>query len=313
MAKRGRKPSPTRKSPIENLTCGICGKLKKVSNYYLSYNSIHSKTRRIPYCKDCLKNMIYDENNQFNISGLKEALKLIDKPFLNDILISSMEQEGETFGVYMKNLALQQNRSLAWKDSIFESEEGNNEIFSDLNNEDNYDINLLKKKYGEGYNKIEYLAFERKYQLFKNNYVEKTSMHTEALLNYIRYRVKEELATAQDKIKDAKDWGSLAEKAATAAKINPSQLSVADLTDGLSTFGQLVRAAEKVEDIISILPKYKEKPQDKVDFNLFCYINYIRDLKGLPLCEYKDIYQFYEQRKKEHVDRLDFLIEGDDN
>src|SRR5690606_34225780 len=101
-------------------------------------------------------------------------------------------------------------------------------------------------------------------------------------------------------VKDAKDWGALAQKAAQDAKINPSQLSKSDLTDGLDTFGQLVRTVEQAVDIIPILPVFKERPQDKVDFTLLCYINYVRDLKGLPLVEYEEIYKFYEQRKKDY-------------
>lgn len=128
-------------------------------------------------------------------------------------------------------------------------------------------------------------------------------MHTEALLTYIRYRVKEEIATARDDMKSAKEWGQLAQKAAQDAKINPSQLSKSDLSDGLDTFGQLVRSVEQAVDIIPILPVFKERPQDKVDFTIWCYINYIRDLKGLPLAEYEDIYRFYDERKKEYEDR----------
>jgi hypothetical protein len=143
--------------------------------------------------------------------------------------------------------------------------------------------------------------------MLRNNYQEKTAMHTEALLTYIRYRVKEEMSTAKNDMKAAKDWGQLAQKAAQDAKINPSQLSKSDLSDGLDTFGQLVRTVEQAIDIIPILPKFKERPQDKVDFTLRCYINYVRDLKGLPLVEYKDIYGFYEARKKEFEDRFEDL------
>ena len=97
-------------------------------------------------------------------------------------------------------------------------------------------------------------------------------MHTEALLNYIRYRVKEELSTAKGNVKEAKEWGQLAKDAATAAKINPSQLSKADLSDGLSTFSELSQAVEREVDIIPILPRFKCRPNDALDFNIWCYI-----------------------------------------
>ena len=295
-----------------NLTCAACGVLKNETYFYTSYNPIHS-TGRIPYCKACLKKMISDENGNVTLEKLQSTLQLMDRPFIYDLYQISLEDKMDTFGCYMKNLSLKQNRELTWKDSLFKPQ---------LNNELNYDNTLntdyknnnisLKQsefiltdeiidKWGAGYKTEEYQAFERKYHLLKNNYPEKTAMHTEALLNYIRYRVKEEMSTASGQVKEAKEWGGLAKDAATAAKINPSQLSKADLTEGLSTFSELVRAVEQSVDIIPILPKFKEKPQDKVDFTLWCYINYIRDLKGLPPCEYKDIWQFYEDRKNEYI------------
>jgi hypothetical protein len=151
------------------------------------------------------------------------------------------------------------------------------------------------------------VAFEKKYQALKNNYPERTALHIEALQTYCRYRVKEEFATAKGAVKEAKDWGDLANKQAQSAKININQLSKSDLTMGLSTFGELVRMVETSVDIIPILPQFKEKPQDKPDFTLWCYVNYVRDLKGLPPAEYNDIYKFYEDRKKEQEKRLDFL------
>lgn len=237
--------------------------------------------------------MIVNEYGEIDMEKLKNTLKLIDRPFYADIWQSSIKEGGDVFGRYMKNLALNFKQD-KWNDYI----DNSNNIEKFNTNLNNDDIDKLKDKYGYGYSDEEYQAFERKYQMLKNNYPEKTAMHTEALLTYIRYRVKEEMATAKGDVKEAKAWGELASKAAQDAKINPSQLSRADLTDGLNTFGELTRAVEQAVDIIPILPKFKERPQDKVDFTIWCYINYIRDLKGLPLCEYKEIYKFYEERKK---------------
>ena len=317
---KGSKNKQSASSPqneILEITCLYCGKSKKIREYYVSYNPAH-KIGRIPYCKKCLKKMIADDFGKVQLEKLKKTLKLIDRPFLYNIWRSSLEEKGDTFGLYMKNMAIKQNRELTWEDSKFLPE-----VEGEINYENVNMEQLAKKqrfiitdniieKWGSGYKPEEYEAFERKYALLKNNYPEKTAMHTEALLNYIRYRVKEEIATALGDVKDAKDWGALAKDAATAAKINPSQLSKADLTDGLSTFSELVRATEQAVDIIHILPKFKQKPQDSVDFNIWCYINYIRDLKGLPLCTYEDIYQFYEERKREYKEMYqDTNIFGD--
>ena len=294
--------------PENKLVCVDCANIKHEREYYTSYDPVH-KSGKIPYCKKCLKDRISNNNGSVSLDKVKKTLQLINRPYLHDLWISSLEKGKDSFGIYMKNLALQQNRTLTWGDSQFEPSglmSLNYDTFFDAST----DFEITKEvveKWGAGYKLEEYEAFERKYENLKHHYLEKTSMHTEALLKYIRYSVKEELATASNEVVDAKAWGQLAKDAASAAKINPSQLSASDLQDGLSTFGQLVRTVEKSIDIIPILPQFKESPQDLPDFVMFCYINYIRDLKGLPLCEYKDIYDFYERRKAEYNDRFNNL------
>jgi hypothetical protein len=254
--------------------------------------------------------MISNEFGNVSLVKVQNTLQLMDKPFINDYWVKALESPGDAFGRYVRTLSLHHLRGLRWSDSIFDADKvpvldyGNiekNLKRDELKNMEVTDDIIMK--WGFGYPDEEYQAFERKYLLLRENYTEKTAMHTEALLNYIRYRVKEEICTAKGNVKDAKEWGSLASKQATDAKINPSQLSKADLQDGLNTFGELSRAVEQVVDIISILPTFKESPKDKPDFVLWCFINYIRDLKGLPLCEYKEIWQFYEDRKNQYDER----------
>lgn len=297
----------------KELTCAACSEPKKYREYYVSYNKIHS-SGRIPYCKSCLKKMICDDNGNVTLDKLQSTLQLIDRPFIFDLWKVSLEDENDSFGTYLKNLSLKQNRQLTWKDSIFRPQL-NQELNYNLVSETDEQINNINSsrsehfiitneiidKWGSGYKNEEYIAFEKKYNFLKNNYTEKTNMHTEALLNYIRYRVKEELATAKGDVKEAKDWGALAKDAATAAKINPSQLSKADLSDGLSTFSELAQAVEKEVDIIPILPKFKYRPNDALDFNIWCYVNYMRDLAGLPPCKYEEVYAFYDRRKADYI------------
>lgn len=311
------KKSQTKKIEVKELTCVMCGSTKKASDFNQSFNPIH-QTGKLPYCKECLKNMCLDNKGNIEIENVKKMLKLIDRPFRYEDFKSACEDKNDTVGTYLKNIALNYRRD-GWKDSVFEPQFNDNNmdndtIFSKI--DDFLVTNEIYEKWNFGYKPEEYYYFEKKYNQLKNNYPEKTAMHTEALLNYIRYRVKEELSTAKGDVKDAKEWGSLAKEAATAAKINPSQLSAADLTDGLTGFGQLSRAVEQAVDIIGILPKFKEKPQDKVDFTLLCYINYVRRLKGLEDCEYKEIYEFYNQKKKDFENRIieeEIENEGDEN
>ena len=91
---------------VSEPTCASCAKMKKAKDFYISYNPIHSVTGRIPYCKECLKKMISDDKGNVILDKVKTTLKLIDKPFLYNIWKVSLESESDTFGDYMKNLAM---------------------------------------------------------------------------------------------------------------------------------------------------------------------------------------------------------------
>jgi hypothetical protein len=280
--------------------CEQCKKILSIIQFY-NTNSAFSSDKKLNICKKCVESMI-DINN---IETIYKILQLMDIPFLQYYWEIAKEKTPDNpWGNYirMANSKINEFKNKTWKDSKFdkvEAKTGNNTQSNSTSTIE--DLNVLMDKWGYGYKPEEYQAFEKKYNLLKNNYTEKTAMHTEALLNYIRYRVKEELSTASEDVDAAKKWGSLAKDAATAAKINPSQLSKADLSDGLSTFSELSQAVEKEVDIIPILPRFKYRPNDALDFNIWCYVNYIRDMKGLPPCEYEDVYTFYDRRKADYI------------
>ena len=112
-----------------------------------------------------------------------------------------------------------------------------------------------------------------------------------------------EFSIAKNEASVAEKWGRLAKDAATAAKINPSSLSKSDLQGGLNGFAELVKAVEETVDVISIMPKFRYMPQDAPDFIIYCYVNYVRDLKGLPPCEYWEIYEFYDKNKQTYIEQ----------
>jgi len=295
----------TKKQNKDKRKCLKC-KIEKLPNHFYNSNS-PMFDGKAPICKDCIKKYVdYDDMN-----SVYDILRQLDIKFSPSHWESAITSKYDTIGTYIRMAnSLPEFKGTGWNDSTFEQIE-NNEKNNINSKESDYKQNVFNPKnyvpsdeildkWGFGYEPEEYYYFEKKYQQLKDHYPEKTAMHTEALLTYIRYRVKEELATAAGRSKEAKEWGTLAKDAAQAAKINPSQLSKADLSDGLDSFGQLTRSVEQAVDIIEILPKFKERPQDKVDVTIWCYINYVRDLFGMPPVEYKEIYKFYEDRKKEY-------------
>lgn len=159
----------------------------------------------------------------------------------------------------------------------------------------------IKELFGDGYTTVEYKKMSEKYEKLKLNYSLQTNLHQEALATYVRFKVKEEMATASGNVDEAKKWYDAAQNAASNGKLTPKQLSAADLQKGVNSFSELTLAIEQATDVINILPKYKTQPHDAPDFNIYCYISYARKLKGLPTVEYKDIYKFYDDKMNEYL------------
>lgn len=170
--------------------------------------------------------------------------------------------------------------------------------------DDNFEVtDEIIQLFGEGYTKNEYRKMYDKYENLKLNYSIQTNLHQEALATYVRFKVKEEDATAKGDVAEAMKWYNAAQSAAENGKLTPKQLSESDLHGGINSFSEIFKAVEQAVDIIPILPSFKFRPNDALDFTIWCYINYARDLQGLPQCSYEDVYKFYDKKKQEYIDQ----------
>lgn len=323
------------------LSCKPDKAYKPVSQFYKSFNPLHYDGL-VPICKDCIVNQSYNsETNDIDLEAFKSVLRQIDKAFIESIFQSSINQYNDTYSgkrvkkdnrkviisYYFKNVnTLRQYRTLNWQQGVewnkthpikegglllknIESAYEQKQIKDDepiylLDEKDDFKVTKdIVRLFGSGYKKSEYKAMWEKYEFLRKNYPDVTNLHVEALLTYVRFKVKEEFATAQGNAVDAEKWSQAAMKAADKAKINPSQLSQSDLQGGLNSFSELLQAVEQAVDIIPILPQFKFRPNDAIDFNIWCLINYLRDLEGKPLCNYEDVYRFYDDRKKEYIEQ----------
>ena len=159
----------------------------------------------------------------------------------------------------------------------------------------------LIDRFGEGYTKGQYRKMQKKYDKLKQNYQLTTNLHEEALATYVRFKVKEEEATARGDVTSADKWNRAAQDAAEKAKLTPKQLTQADLQGGITTISEISKAVEEATDIIEILPRFKYAPNDAPDFIIYCYINFCRRLKGLPEVTYEEVYKFYDRKKEEYI------------
>lgn len=277
-------------------------------NFYQS-NSPMFPNGKVPICKKCLAEMVdYDDMNT-----IYTVLQTIDVPFFyNRWEEMKIKNPNNTLGNYLRitNSGLNEFNGARYKDSIFEPSN------ISIDKEENIDIKTTKKrtkfdiegmthemledKYGVGYTDEEYYCFEKKWRKLVDSYGQKTSLHIESLTTYIRFRVKEELATAKGDVAEAIKWGQLAEKAQQSGKLNVSQLSKSDISGGVDLVCQIFEAVESEVGVIPLLPKLIEQPMDDADMIIWSLVNYGRTLEDKPRVKYKEIWDFYNDMLDEY-------------
>lgn len=321
--------------------CSCCGEEKSLSEFYSSKSPLHALDGKTPICKDCIIKCSVDEDtNEIDEEKFKNILRQIDKPFYKDNMQSAInqfkkenshidEEDVKYHGdmiirLYMKNIAtLRQVSSKSYADSekdgfiqkhstvIQKTEKA--EYKKDLAKKQNEEIITINEDvfevdqemidmFGEGFTRLEYKKMLKKYTDMTKTYVVQTNLHKEALLTYVRFKVKEEMATSKGDVQEAQKWYQAAQDAAEKAKLTPRQLSKEDLQGGIVNFSDIFTAVEGAKERIKIFPEFKYQPKDAADFIIWCYVNYERNLNNMPEVEYKDVYKFYDDKKHEYIE-----------
>lgn len=304
------------------------------NNFYISKNPIHHDGY-VPWCKECIRKNSLLETGELDEDKFKSVLRQIDKPYYKDVIDSAIKQfkkehsfvsdeevkfyGTDIIGLYFKNInTMRQVQSKSYGDSEKEGfvrkpgvSAAQLNIGKSINQEDEdkhtYNVgnfivtDEIKSLFGAGYSTIEYKKMYDKYEKLKLNYTLQTNLHQEALATYVRFKVKEEDATAKGNVDEAKKWYDAAQNAAANGKLTPKQLSASDLQKGMNSVCELVKAVEQAVDVVKIMPQFKYRPIDSVDFTIMCYVNYERKLNGQPQAEYEDIYSFYDKKKEEYI------------
>ncbi|MFI2856808.1 hypothetical protein ACH6EH_06680 [Paenibacillus sp. JSM ZJ436] len=311
MVKLMKSGSNTKTTNKETKKCiGECKRELSLLNFYNNNNPMSDGKSSM--CKKCINDMI----DYSDIKTIYAALRALDLPFLIDVWSGCETRGGKIFGNYLRQInSLHNYKGMTWEDSIFEEEITTNDE-PEHNTINNSSISITKNKFrltsaiidkwGEGYSEEQYRLFEKKYIKLIRSFGEKTELHTENLLNYIRFRVQEEIATAKGSTKDAKEWAALASKAAQDAKINVSQLSKSDISGGVDVLSQLFEATETEASVIPLLPKLLEQPYDDADMIIWANINYYRILEDKSQVSYRDIWNFYDTMLEEHFAQKGF-------
>lgn len=312
-----RKSGSSTAKQIKKKYCSACQQEKRDGLFYVSYNPLHSDGR-MPICKECIRNACYGDDGEFNIDNLYSILRQLDRPFLQDIWESSVNEVCKNLGTqevsydpiigkYIKNISIQQHRAKTWADSCFESKQnidnrvessrrksiGSDQVYYLTDN--NFEVTEdIIKLFGEGCTAQEYKVMLSYYDTMKNDYPNITESQKKLLLRYVRAAAREEIATNSGNTAEAEKWGKLSSDAL-------KQLNQSDLQGGISSFSEFFQKVERTKDVIRILPKYRYRPNDALDFVIWCFINYCRRLEGKTECAYEDVYKFYDEKVAEYI------------
>ncbi len=111
------------------MVCNCCGTEKPLGEFYASKSYINKHTGKLSVCKDCIFSYVSTSENEYNQSNLIDILQMIDRPFKQSLLDSSIEEVNKSimkknvFRIYMKNLSMKEQLPLRWLDSSFENNE----------------------------------------------------------------------------------------------------------------------------------------------------------------------------------------------
>lgn len=130
--------APRNSKSVKTKTCIACPSEKAshpISDFYKSKNPLH-QDGYVPWCKECIKNnSISEETGEIDIKKFKNVLRQIDKPYYEDLLLSSENQYNkehgyvsdddlkfqgkDIIGIYFKNIqTLRQYVSKSYEDSM---------------------------------------------------------------------------------------------------------------------------------------------------------------------------------------------------
>lgn len=240
-------PQPKKKSKkpqieTKKLSCASCGELKDEQEYFVSYNPIHS-TNRLPYCKICLKKMIVDINGEIDIEKLKNTLKLIDRPYIHSLWLTSVNDEKNSLGIYMKNLALNYKTD-TWAKSKFSPEDRKSENIIDFS----IDIFITKEmtqRWGTKHDKEDYYELENFYNDMEISNNIETAQDIAYLKKLALISLKMDRALQEGNFGEAKQLGDLFSKYMADSKFRAMDKTDADKTGGIRNFGMIYAEVEK--------------------------------------------------------------------
>lgn len=288
----GTKKSKKKSTQQEKAYCIACQKEHAISEFYQSCNPMHTNGL-IPYCKKWIKQAVRDEDGEINLNTLKDVLRQLDLPFLKDYWESACKGREETVGRYFKDLKLKQNRNLTWKDSIFENiKTSNNDDANLIDNVSEQEFNVttdMIKKWGNGFTPTQISQLEDLYDGMDRCFDIENRSQEEYLKTACLYQMRNIEAIQSGNSNEAKKWGDLFDSYMASGKLKPNQMSESDRMGGITNFSNFFKFVEKTSGFTPVFP---DLILDDIDYAIYMFINYNRELLGQQKIELGEVKDF---------------------
>lgn len=279
------------------------------------YKTLSSTDGYYHICRKCIDKMMQEDFDNGNLDNLHKILKemniAFNRPLWENALAECVKDGKLTkrvFSKYYNKITTGAFKDLAFSDDQFNMDE--KELQEELEmfeppkekeptGKKAKTVTEMKKFWG-AFSKEELESMQSKFDTIMEETPNASNQRIDLIKTAVIYRVKEEMAVVNDAPLDViKKWGDLANKAYTNAKLNTSQIEE-DLNN-VSSFSEMARKLEEVYNVVHILPEFRYRPNDAVDFVLWELINYVRGLRGMKDCRYEEIWQYYDTKKQEYI------------
>ena len=246
------------------LMCPKCGDWQLTSTCF--YSDKRYVTDKFPICKKCIMAMVEQRENENDPpnetrESVQKVLKLLDKPYLEDIYAKCIKgaldgvgekQKQSPFGTYITSiLGFPQYKDMTYADSKF-GDAGDTADEVKLNQKT---IKAAKKRFGSGYSDEEYMFLENEYQDWLFRYECNTKAQEEVFENLSVAKLLQRRALASGK--STKDIDAQIQNWMNTGNIMPRQNTMDSLSDA-QTFGTLIQKWEETKPIPEPEPDLKD-------------------------------------------------------
>lgn len=243
---------------MKDKVCTCCGKKKALSNFYYSSSYVNKNTETVQICKDCIFSYVDSNDKNEELNKIKEILRMIDKPFIESMWNKSKEEaekrNRDTFGTYMKNVAMPHSRDKTWKDSQFKEDivvVKKEEVPLENDTITDEQLREMTKTWGigsdEGYSIEDYLYMQDFYDKYMAKFPNNSPAQVNTYKTLAKIHLKAEKKLENDEIKEWKELMDVSSKLHNDAKIKAVQTGGIGEDKGLHCYGLWVADVENDE------------------------------------------------------------------